>query len=311
MKRSLLFVLAIGTWVLTGCVPGFYQEVDERLTNLPIEPHNNEIEVLFAGEWPQEEYIKVAALETRAGENVPYIDLIKNLKAKARRYGADAVLVQEKGFISDVHTQVITNWVATTATGVLTGIAIKYKKNLETGLMPKQQEVEMYDPISGTFVPLLQLQFSPGGEIKYKNEWSDNGLRLYNTFIQEYSLRQLKLNGPGWTQRRQEGYVVERQLHKGGLLIKQLDFNYDMQRRVQQVRINVHNGISEEINFTYDADGRLTSRSIQRNKEPYLLEEYTYDESGQVRETQLYNISLPEKIPFLRSTYAYYSLEEL
>jgi hypothetical protein len=311
MKRSLLFVLAIGTWVLTGCVPGFYQEVDERLTALPMEPHTNEIEVLFAGEWPQEEYIKVAALETRAGENVLYIDLIKNLKAKARMYGADAVLVQEKGFIVDVNTQVFSRRVETTNTGVLTGIAIKYKKNLETGLMPKQQEVEMYDPIASNYVPLLKLQFSPGGEIRDKNEWRDNGFMLYNTFIKEYSLRQLKAAGPGWTQRRKDGFVKERKQHRDGLLVKRLVFNYTPGRQLQQVRILVPDGISEEINYTYDAAGRLVSRNIQRNNAPYLLEEYTYDESGQVNEIQLYNTSLPEKIPFLRSTYAYYSLEEL
>lgn len=311
MKKMLLLVLALSTVMLSGCTSGLYPEVDEKLTSLPTQPHAREVEVFLAGEWPQEEYIKVAALETRGGENTPYIKLIKSLQAKARAYGADAVVVQDKKFISDVHTEIITERVATTGWSALTGIAIKYKKNLETGLMPKIQEVEMYDPITDAYHPLLALQFSPGGEIIAKDEKHINAAVMYNNYIQPYTLRHLKAPGAGWTHRQQEGVVVERELHRGSLLQKRMEFDYDVARRLKQIRIHNVGGASEEINYKYDAAGHLIQRIILRDSKPYLLEEYTYDESGQAREVQIYNINLPEKLPILRSTYAYYALDEL
>lgn len=311
MKRTLLSVLVVATATFAGCTPGLHRQVDERLTSLPIQPHTNDVDVFFGGEWPKEEYIKIAALETRGGENVAYIEQIKSLKAKARGYGADAVVVQEKKFISDVSTDVISDRVSTLGWGVLTGIAIKYKKNLDMGLVPKYQEIEMYDPVVGDFQPLLTLHFSPSGEIQGRDEKHETATIMYNNYIHNFTFRTLQAPGNGWVQRAQEGYVVERELHKAGELQKRIEFEYDVERRLKQVRIQNVRGAAEEINYLYDEAGRLTQRIINRSSTPYLQEEYTYDAEGKVSEVQLYNINLPERLPVLRSFYAYYTLEEL
>ncbi|WP_299706240.1 hypothetical protein [uncultured Pontibacter sp.] len=308
MKNPLLFALALITGMLGGCASDLYPEVDERLTSIPIQPHANEVELFFAGELPKEEYVKVAALETRGGA---YITLIKSLQAKARAYGADAILVQEKKEISDVHTKIITDRVTTTTLSSLSGIGIKYKKNLDTGLLPKSQDIEMYDAVSGTFHPLLSLRFSPGGEITAKEEMHESAAVIYNNYIHPYTLRTLKEKGAGWTHRQQEGFVVERELHRDGLLQKHMAFDYDVARRLKEIRIREVYGATHKINFTYNETGQLSKRTILRSSNPYIQEEYIYNASGQASQVLIYNTNLPEKLPLLRSSYTYYTLEEI
>ncbi|MDO6390718.1 hypothetical protein Q4E40_11320 [Pontibacter sp. BT731] len=311
MKKSVLFMVLAGAVSLQACSPSLYPEVDERLTTLPLQPHANEIEVFFAGEWPQEQYIKLVALETRSTEHVPYASMIKSLQDKARAYGADAVVIQGNNFMSDVHTDVITNRVQTTNWGALMGVGIKYKKNLDTNLMPKTQEVEIYDPVMGSFQPLINLAYLPNGELKAKEELQDNAAIVYSNYIGRYTMRYLNKPESGWSHRLQEGYVVERELHKDGILQKRMEFDYDISRRLKQIRIRNTSSTSDEINFVYDETGRLSQRHILRSGNPYIEEVYHYNEAGQAYEVQIYNTNLPEKQPLLRSTYTYYTLEEI
>jgi hypothetical protein len=310
MKKAVLFILLTGAVALNGCAPTLYPEIDERLTTLPVAPHTNEVEVFFAGEWPKDEYIKLAAMEAWGGTNTAYIELIKHLKLKAQSHGADAVILQEKNELSNVHTTAARN-IETTTWSVLTGVAIKYKKNLDTSIIPKRQQVEIYDHTTDTFQPLINLMFTPDGDIQAKEELHENAARMYSQYIGNYTMRHIKESGPSWSSRMQEGYVVEREQHIGGMLQMRMEFDYDAARRVTQIRINNMVGISEEINFVYDEAGRLSQRTILRSSKPFIEEIYSYNADGEAYEVQIFNTNLPLKTPFLRSTYTYYTLEEI
>jgi hypothetical protein len=308
MRIPLLFTLAISPALLSGCTSGLYPETDERLTTIAMQPHANEVELFFVGEVPKDEYIKVAALEAHEGA---YVTLIKKLQMQARAHGADALLVQMKNTTPEVHTDIITERVTTTPFSSLAGIAIKYKKNLDTGLLPKHQEMEMYDAVSGTFQPVLALQFSVGGDIVAKEEKHRQAAMLYNTYIQPYTWRRLQESGPGWTHRQQEGFVVEREKHMNGMLQKQMAFGYDTARRMTEIRIWEQGGATQKIRYTYNEAGQLAQRDIFRGEKPFIQEMYTYDAGGQASQVLIYNTNLPEKLPLLRSTYTYYTLEEI
>ncbi|MHC2990358.1 hypothetical protein OB13_01690 [Pontibacter sp. HJ8] len=312
MKRTLRIVFTLAVISLTGCTNDFYPAVDERLTAIPVQPHNKAVEVFFAGEWPKEEYVKIAALEARGGEATPYITLINRLKASARAHGADALVVQEKSYITDVYSN-SDRMVATSGTTALNGVAIKYKKNLDLGLMPKQQQIDRYDPVSDTFEPVLNLQLGIDGEITAKEESRADAMNIYNVYLHDYTERHLlKEQSAGWTERRQEGFVTERRLHsEKGMLLKYLRFQYNMQRQLQQVIIEKSGRQTEEVRYTYNDAGKLTSRSIDRDKMPYLQEDYTYDANGKVSEVQLSLNTREGMKPLLRSTFAYYTLEEI
>ncbi|WP_299989887.1 hypothetical protein [uncultured Pontibacter sp.] len=310
MKRTLLLALAWSALSLAGCTSSLYPEIDERLTTIPTQPHNNEIEVFFRGEWPQEEYIKLAAIEVHGGENTAYIDMIRGLQMKARRYGADAVMVQENNLTGDVYSNRVGN-IETARWSILSAVAIKYRKNLDTGLMPKYQQVEVYDRATNAFQPVLTLAFTPDGVIQEKEELHENAAVIYNNYIGKYTMQNLRQSGAGWSHRTQEGYVVERQLHRDGMLQKSMEFDYDTFRRLKRIRIKSLKDMSEEINYAYDEEGRLSQRTILRSDRPYIQEEYTYDASGKANQVLIYNTNLPVKSPLLRSTYTYYTLEEI
>ncbi|WP_143741255.1 hypothetical protein [Pontibacter ramchanderi] len=311
MRKTILLMLMAGATSLSACTSTLYPEMEIPLSKIPLQPHANEIDVFFAGEWPQEQYIKLAALETRSTEYVPYASMIRNLQDQARAYGADAVVIQEKNIVSDVHTDVITNRVHTTNSSGLVGVAIKFKKNLDTNLLPKSQQVEVYDAKTGTFQPLIDLAYLPNGNLKAKEELRENAALVYSNYIGNYSMRHLRDHGPGWSHRLQEGYIVERVLHTDGILQKRMEFDYDTAKRLKQIRIKNMKGPSEEINFVYDENGRLSQRIILKSGKPYLEEVYRYNEAGQAAEVQVYNTNLPVKQPFLRSAYTYYTLEEI
>ena len=311
MKKLILFALVLSAATFTACTDDLYPALDERLTAIPAKPHNKEVEVYFAGEWPKEEYVKLAALEAHGGSGTHYITLINQLKKKGQSVGADALVVQGKNFITDVYSTA-DRMVTTDPISFVTGIAIKYVRNLDLGLMPKQQQLELYDPATATFDPILNLRLGIGGDIIGKEELKENASRFYNTYMHEYTEHHLlREEGAGWTELRQEGFVTERKLHHNGIQQKYLRFRYSPQLQLQQVFIEKSGRTPEMVQYTYNEAGKVVSREISRGQKPYLLEEYSYGEDGKVSEMTLYITTKNGREPLLRSSYTYYTLEEI
>ncbi|MFD2999826.1 hypothetical protein ACFS7Z_05610 [Pontibacter toksunensis] len=301
---------------LHSCIGYYPANSNERISDIPTQPHQEEVQLFFSGEWPKQEYVKIAALEVTGGENTSYAALVKALRKRAQAYGADAVMVQDKNTVSDVSSSIYNRTVSTANTSLLQGIAIKYKKNLDLSLMPKRQELQLYNLETSSFQPLLNLQFSPGGEVKEQEVLQQKALDYYNRFVKRYSEHHLvKEQGNYWIQREQEGYVVERQQVQHGIILKQVEIEYDAARRITKILVKEPNTLQQDgqevINYTYNEVGQLVSRRITRKKVPYLLEEYTYDDSGKVEQVQVYTPKAEGKAPFLKSDFAYYSLEEI
>lgn len=302
---------------LQSCIGYYPANSNERISDIPTQPHQEEEQLLFSGEWPKEEYVKIAAIEVAGGENTSYVALVKALRKRAQGYGADAVMVQDKNTVQDVSSSTYNSTVSTSSTSLLQGIAIKYKKNLDLSLMPKRQELQLYSMETSSFQPLLNLQLSPGGEVKEKEVLQPQATDYYNRFVKRYSEHHLvKEQGNHWIQKEQEGYVVERQQVQHGIILKQVEIKYDAARRITKILVKELQAPQqevelEEIDYTYNEAGQLVSRHITRRKIPYLLEEYTYDSSGKVGQVQVYTPKAEGKAPFLKSDFAYYSLEEI
>lgn len=299
---------------LHSCIGYYPSNENERISDIPTQPHQEEIQLFFSGEWPKEEYVKIAALEVTGGENTSYVALVKALRKRAQGYGADAVMVQDKNTVSDVSS--FRTDVSTYNTSLLQGIAIKYKKNLDLSLMPKRQELQLYSMETSSFQPLLNLQLSPGGEVKEKEVLQPQATDYYNRFVKRYSEHHLvKEQGNHWIQKEQEGYVVERQQVQHGIILKQVEIEYNAARRITKIMVKEPNTLQQDeqevITYIYNEAGQLVSRHITRKKVPYLLEEYTYDSSGKVEQLQVYIPKAEGKAPFLKSDFAYYSLEEI
>lgn len=302
---------------LHSCIGYYPASTNERISDIPTQPHQEEVQLFFSGEWPKEEYVKIAALEVTGSETTSYVDLVKRLRKRAQQYGADAVVVQEKNIMSDVSSSVYNRTVSTDNTSQLQGIAIKYKKNLDLSLMPKQQELQLYNVETRSFQPLLNLQLSVGGDVKEQEALQPQATDYYNRFIKRYSEHHLvKEKGNNWIEKEQEGYVVARQQMKNGILLKKVDIEYNKARRITKIQVEEPSASQQEvepevINYTYNEAGQLVSRHIMHGKMPYMLEEYTYDGSGKVEQVQLYAAKPEGKEPFLKSSFAYYTLEDI
>lgn len=300
---------------LYSCIGYHSASSNERISDIPTQPHQEEVQLFFSGEWPKEEYVKIAALEVSGNEATSYVQLVKWLRQRAQLYGADAVVVQDKNVVSDVASY--NKSISTYNTSLLQGIAIKYKKNLDLGLMPKRQELQLYSLETNSFHPLLNLQLGISGNVREQEALQPQAQEYYNRFVRRYSEQHLlKEQGEGWIQKKQEGYVVARQQVQYGIILKQVVIEYDAARRITRIRVEESDAkrqqvVDEVINYTYNEAGQLVAREVLHSKMPYLYEEYTYDDSGKVAQVQLYTAKPDGKAPFLKSTFAYYTLEDI
>jgi hypothetical protein len=297
---------------LGACTAGYQANLSERISDVPTQPHQQDVDLFFTGEWPKEEYVKVAALEVRGGETTRYADLIKQLKVKAQLYGADAVVVQEKGYISDVSSTNTNRAVGTLTTSELHGIAVKYKKNLDLGQMPKLQQVQVYNSETKAYEPALNLQLAYNGDIEKREELKPDAINFYNGYIKPYSkFHLLDEYSPYWTQIVQKGYVVARQLVRNGTTLKEVKVEYTPDHKIKKIYIEEQGKAKEYINYTYDSNGNMLARHIYRDNVLILTEKYTYSTAGQVEQVNLFAKEQQGEKPLLQSTFAYYTLAEV
>ena len=313
MKATKSIILALAVCCgLGSCTTGMYSSVNDRISEVPTVPHERDVELYFAGEWPKEEYVKIAALEARGGENTRYAQLILKLKDQAQKHGADAIVIQNKEFISDISAISSSRTISTTTTSELHGIAVKYKKNLDLSRMPKQQQIQVYNAHAQTFEPLLNLHLSYGGAVTSHEELQPDAMKFYNTYAKPYSeYALLHEQNQYWSSHEQKGYITARQLVRNGSILKSVQVEYTPQRQISKITIEEPGAKKEHIDYKYDADGKLTARYIYRDNVLFLQEKYAYSPAGMIEQVKLYTSNEQGEMPLLQSTFAYYTLQEV
>ncbi|QCR24013.1 hypothetical protein [Pontibacter sp. SGAir0037] len=297
-----------------------YRTPNARLTSLMLPPHKKDVELFFKGETPEEEYIKIAAIEARGPEDTSYGSLIKHLQLSAQKFGADAILVMDKNYKSNT-----SNWtynsrnISTDNYPELHGIAIKYRKNIDLTQIPKEQEIHFYNQETSSFEPALHLKLTYGGGVEEKEELNPLGMQHYTNFIKNYSLQHLMYeDNKNWKSREVDGKITHRQLTKQGLPVKQVQFIYNPDGSVAEIQLqHYHEGYNtdsyaEKILISYNEEGKVKERTIFRSDNPYLREVYHYDQSSSrldVMET--YIVNQEKDTPFIKTAFAYYDPEEV
>lgn len=116
---------------------------EEYITALPLQPHNNEVEI-FLTDQPSKPYYEVKFIEVTASPKTKGEEVMKMLKSAAQKQGLDAVLAQDMGRqLSNINTMESAN--GTVSYIKVTGIGIKYKDQLTyINSILKEQEVELW-----------------------------------------------------------------------------------------------------------------------------------------------------------------------
>jgi hypothetical protein len=103
-------------------------ERQKSITDIPLVPHQNNVDVYFNNEQPAQPYYKVKVIEANGSSNASYEALLNSLKQEAAAAGLDGVLIIEKQQ-AVVYNNVVHHQEAT-AYQTLSAVGLKYVANI-------------------------------------------------------------------------------------------------------------------------------------------------------------------------------------
>lgn len=306
----------------TGCfTPYSYFEYadtitkESQLTNLPIKPTEEDIQIFFPGEkLPDEEYIKVDVLDASGSESIPTKALVEVLRIKAESRGMDAIIILGKNSYSNTYED-FGNEIYTVNTQNLSAVGIKYIKNIDyLDTCIRQARVISYNgKIDRDEVVTI-----------IKTDWKGNylevrkGSKLFWNFLYNFSEQHLLKERKNWSFNKQvssDGVVnLNRALlgsSNDGVYDKKVHARF-FKNKVRSLRVYHHNslGYSGKINFTYK-DERLVLKEIKTQTKVKFLQEFIYDEDGSLLQCDIYKLEKEEKIFLFKVVYDRYKQEDL
>ena len=305
-----LFLPILLFFSLHSC-QSYHSYVENRsnnLTNLNFVPHNNDVELFFAGESePQKNYVRLALIkETRTGYSAPPGRLLNTLEHRAKQVGADALIVMGTTESSQTFERLADDRVVSIPRNYMWGIAIRYADNLEEGLsilshltVETQGEIVMME----------------GGRIEVDNEGvlRDKVNNKWTEYVHQHSLEYLVDQRSEWsfTRRNPKPGFNSRHLRRhnvGSQNLAKVEVNYLTRGKVGTIGITMLDGLYQSTNMSiyYNDEGQITGREWIDNTNVRYVTTRVYDESGLlIREDYQRQRRGEELAPVLSVTYGY------
>jgi hypothetical protein len=103
----------------------------KSITDIPLQPHQHNVDVFFNADLPTQPYYKVQMIETTAPENASYENLLNALKQRAKELGVDAVIIVDKQQATSYQAIDYSNRQVATAYQRIAGIGVKYVSQID------------------------------------------------------------------------------------------------------------------------------------------------------------------------------------
>ncbi len=291
--------------------PATYPNYD-RLVNLPTEPHEREVSILFDSDpLPREPYIKLGMVEVHGGGFASYNKLIRALQAEVRELGADAVQLSDKKYTEDTYT----SWdlVGTDTYGSLAGLSILYLKNAD--YLERYVEAELFYPFNDS---TSRYNEAACRVVRTYNDQESKiiGDKSYADFVATYSLEHLR------HEETQDWYyfldgrqrVSTRVYRPNGLLVKKCWFAYNGYGQVTEVRIRrfYPERRDEKVIIRYDDQKNVAEKQMYREGQLAYREIPAYDERGLRAGSEYYYVQegQPDQ-PYLKVVYQFFDPNNL
>jgi hypothetical protein len=305
--KSIYSLLAI---ILLNLSSGFCQNI---FTKIPTPPHKHEVDIFFTHELPiKEPYFKTLMIEAQG--DYDYNGLILQLKEKAQKVGADAIIITNK----EPH--------------YLAGIGLKYEKNNPfnpDSLKNNNQEFTSFIkkisiiPIDSKLIS-GDVNFNFDGTIKQAQQgglidyFIDNILQYDLKFLMEDQSNHWREN------RDAQGRLTTRRFYKSILKngsptdwSKALTFNYNIStNKLESIIADIENpnGVewrTEKLVPTEDTNGKLTELKVYWKDTLVRRQKLFYDNKNQLIMADWSRFEKGREIPFLRTEYHYYRSTDL
>jgi hypothetical protein len=249
----------------------------KSITDIPLQPHQHNVDVYFNADLPTQPYYKVQMVEATAPDNASYEDLLNTLKQRAREIGVDAVIIVDKQqatsyqTVSDAITvrdsTVYRDRQVATAYQRIAGIGLKYYSNIDyMESIVKRTIIDVYE--NGKTRKLV-VNFDYYGNLLPAN-MDKYAVEFYNNQIIPFDAEQhLAGNMAGW------------------------EYSYDENEKVAAYRLSQGETIftSARLQLAVQANTAFIDYQFfdpsQNKKQLFTLLVYK-DENGKVLQTQLY-----------------------
>ncbi len=253
----------------------------KSITDIPLQPHQHNIDVFFNADLPTQPFYKVQMIETTAPDNASYEDLLNALRQKAQAIGVDGMIIVDKQQATAYHTvsdaftvkdtTVYRDRQVATAYQRIAAIGLKYLSNIDyMKTIVKQTIIDLYE--NGKARKLV-VNFDYYGNL-LPAEMDKYAVEFYNAHIIPFDAeRHLAGNMAGWEYSYDENNkVMGYRLMQGELIYTSA-----------QVQLAVQSNVSF-------IDYKFFNLS-QDKKQPFTLLVYK-DEHDKVIQTQLYRRKL-------------------
>ncbi len=291
-----------------------------RLTEIPLSLHQNEIDVFFSHEKPKEKYIKAFLLEEIAYGEVSYGTLVNKLKRQAYEKGVDALIIlsRDRNISETEYSFTVTNTVS--------ALGVKYIKNLKfkEGI-PKQAILSFFNEEKAVYIPQERLLMADKGQIRDSDQ-SNLYLQYFHHYSLDYMLYEINQNWRVLT-KENSNQIYKRQYRTFDKTTT-FTFTYDKEGKV--IHVLRHHYLKDipvqiEIEFEYK-NGRVSKSNIYqkarfgeviRDKNGVKLnrihkrtELYEYHSDGRPLRRTIFQIRDDKPKPLMKLSYEYYSEKE-
>jgi hypothetical protein len=309
----LIWVSILCAFFLTACSQLSYN-FTPQLTNVPLVPHNNEVELYFGNEMPKNQvYYEVLGLSAEGND---YNAVLLQLKNNANRAGVDAII-----HINNSQANYTSSEGGVYSSQVVKGVGIKYRDNL-TYINQYIKNKQVYslsdvDTSNNASALLYEAPFHMlGHEIT-------NGKKINSTYtrhVRDLSFDFLLYDTFNWTYRINERkQVVERSYFTDPNQTQAYivcAFKYNPGSELHSIKITYPTNPNRNVymELVYSQDDTVLKKMIYdtpRKKNLLFVENLAYDRLNRIAQTTLYKVEQNRQIPFLQTVYNYYTMEDL
>jgi hypothetical protein len=273
-----ILCLIVSSLLLSGCLryPTTGPTYD-RLANLPTEPHERKVKILFPGDpLPTGRYVKLGVVEVHGGGFSSYNALIRELQGRAQTLGVDVVQLFDRKYMEDTYTA----WDDRTTTDVYSNLA-------GIGFISLADADYLSDYVSEKEIYLYRdsIGWQPEPVCRVVPSYNDQppkitGEKNYADFVSAYSLEHLRYEEtPNWTYYLNERGLVNRRTYRtGGVVVKRCRFTYE-RGRVTEVRIRhfYPRQLDEKVIIRYNEHGHIAEQRIFQEGSLVYREVPAYD----------------------------------
>jgi hypothetical protein len=285
-----------------------------QLTNVPLIPHDKEVELYFENEMPKNQvYYEVLGLSAEGND---YNAMLLQLKSRANQAGADAVIR-----ISNSQSTYTSSDGVQFSRQLVKGVGIKYRNNL-TYISQYIKSKKVYalnqqdDTAASTPTLLYEAPFHMlGHEITHNNTPGT----AYTRFVRELSFDYLLYETHNWTYSTNErNQVTERRNYKDDATQAHLIcyFKYNPGNELHSIKLTYPLDITKNVymELAYTSEDKVSEKRIYdtpKKKNLLYIEKLTYDEQNRIAQTRLYKVEQNQQKPLLQTIYTYYSMDDL